>query len=121
MKSQYIMEKGCLVVYVPRELDHHQANRIRTETDLLIDTYHVRHLVFDFTETEFMDSSGIGVIIGRCEELRLFRWGCECVPSERARGQDIYRIRVEKNHSGKRIGDSGGSKNEQSERDETDI
>ena len=55
MKSQYIMEKGCLVVYVPRELDHHQANRIRTETDLLIDTYHVRHLVFDFTETEFMD------------------------------------------------------------------
>ena len=32
MKSQYIMEKGCLVVYVPRELDHHQANRIRTET-----------------------------------------------------------------------------------------
>jgi hypothetical protein len=43
------------------------------------------------------------------------------MPSERARGQDIYRIRVEKNHSGKRIGDSGGSKNEQSERDETDI
>ena len=37
------------------------------------------------------------------------------MPSERARGQDIYRIRVEKNHSGKRIGDSGGSKNEQSE------
>ena len=37
MKSQYIMEKGCLVVYVPRELDHHQANRIRTETDLLIE------------------------------------------------------------------------------------
>ena len=62
MKSQYIMEKGCLVVYVPRELDHHQANRIRTETDLLIDTYHVRHLVFDF-------SSGIGVIIGRCKNL----------------------------------------------------
>ena len=45
------------------------ANRIRTETDLLIDTYHVRHLVFDFTETEFMDSSGIGVIIGRCKNL----------------------------------------------------
>ena len=121
MKSQYIMEKGCLVVYVPRELDHHQANRIRTETDLLIDTYHVRHLVFDFTETEFMDSSGIGVIIGRCKNLGYSGGGCECVPSERARGQDIYRIRVEKNHSGKRIGDSGGSKNEQSERDETDI
>ena len=72
MKSQYIMEKGCLVVYVPRELDHHQANRIRTETDLLIDTYHVRHLVFDFTETEFMDSSGIGIIIGRYKKITCF-------------------------------------------------
>ena len=70
MKSQYIMEKGCLVVYVPRELDHHQANRIRTETDLLIDTYHVRHLVFDFTETEFMDSSGIAVILKTDRLLR---------------------------------------------------
>ena len=69
MKSQYIMEKGCLVVYVPRELDHHQANRIRTETDLLIDTYHVRHLVFDFTETEFMDSSGIGAVLGRYKRM----------------------------------------------------
>ena len=69
MKSQYIMEKGCLVVYVPRELDHHQAKRIRTETDLLIDTYHVRHLVFDFTETEFMDSSGIGLLMGRYRAL----------------------------------------------------
>ena len=73
MKSQYIMEKGCLVVYVPRELDHHQANRIRTETDLLIDTYHVRHLVFDFTETEFMDSSGIGLIMGRYKLMQT--WG----------------------------------------------
>ena len=73
MKSQYIMEKGCLVVYVPRELDHHQANPIRTETDLLIDTYHVRHLVFDFTETEFMDSSGIGLIMGRYKLMQT--WG----------------------------------------------
>ena len=71
MKSQYIMEKGCLVVYVPRELDHHQANRIRTETDLLIDTYHVRHLVFDFTETEFMDSSGIALILRSQQRMQL--------------------------------------------------
>ena len=91
MKSQYIMEKGCLVVYVPRELDHHYG-QLR----------------------DWGDHRAV-------QKLRLFRWGCECVPSERARGQDIYRIRVEKNHSGKRIGDSGGSKNEQSERDETDI
>ncbi len=69
MKSKYIMEKGSLIVYVPKELDHHQASRLRTETDLLIDVYHVRHLIFDFSETDFMDSSGIGVIIGRCRNM----------------------------------------------------
>ena len=35
----------------------------------LIGAYHVRRLVFDFRETEFMDSSGIGVIIGRCKSM----------------------------------------------------
>lgn len=52
--------KGCLVVYVPRELDHHQANRIRTETDLLIDTYHVRHLVFDLQRQSLWTAPGLG-------------------------------------------------------------
>lgn len=42
------------------------------ETDLLIDSYHVKRLIFDFTETEFMDSSGIGVIIGRCKNMNYF-------------------------------------------------
>ena len=69
MKSKYIRENGSLVVYVPQELDHHQANMLRAETDMLIDLYHVRHLIFDFSETNFMDSSGIGVIIGRCRNL----------------------------------------------------
>ena len=35
------------------------------EADFLIGAYHVRRLVFDFRETEFMDSSGIGLIMGR--------------------------------------------------------
>ena len=70
MKSQYIMEKGSLIVYVPKELDHHQADALKTETDLLIDIYHVRHLIFDFSETDFMDSSGIGVILNRYKQMQ---------------------------------------------------
>ena len=62
-------EKNCLRVYVPRELDHHEAGRLKMEADFLIGAYHVRRLVFDFRETEFMDSSGIGVIIGRCKSM----------------------------------------------------
>ena len=35
----------------------------------MIEVSHVRTLVFDFSQTEFMDSSGIGVLIGRCRNL----------------------------------------------------
>lgn len=69
MDSEYSMEKGSLIIYVPKELDHHQANLLRAQTDLLINTHHVRHLIFDFSDTEFMDSSGIGVLIGRYRNM----------------------------------------------------
>lgn len=62
-------EKGRLLVHMPKELDHHQAGLIRAEADLFIDACRVQTLVFDFKETEFMDSSGIGVIIGRSRKM----------------------------------------------------
>ena len=69
MQYEFEVKNGCLTIWMLKELDHHQANQLRAEADLLIATYHIRHLVFDFSETEFMDSSGIGVIIGRCRNL----------------------------------------------------
>ena len=57
---------------MPRELDHHEAGKLRAQTDLLIENYQIRQLVFDFSQTEFMDSSGIGVIIGRCRNMGYF-------------------------------------------------
>ena len=69
MEEKYQLKEGCLTVQMPKELDHHEAGRLKMEADFLIGAYHVRRLVFDFRETEFMDSSGIGVIIGRCRNL----------------------------------------------------
>lgn len=69
MENHYKLEDGCLIIHMPKELDHHQASQLKLEADYLIDAYHVRELVFDFSETEFMDSSGIGVIIGRCRNI----------------------------------------------------
>ena len=65
-------EKNCLRVYVPRELDHHEADRLKQEADFFIETGQVKTLVFDFAGTEFMDSSGIGVIIGRSRKMGYF-------------------------------------------------
>ena len=65
MEEKYQLKEGCLTIQMPKELDHHEAGRLKMEADFLIGAY----LVFDFRETEFMDSSGIGVIIGRCKSM----------------------------------------------------
>lgn len=54
-----------LIVYVPRELDHHFAEQITETLDQELEKGIVRQLVFDFSATTFMDSSGIGMIMGR--------------------------------------------------------
>lgn len=69
MKKYCELQDGRLSIHVPRELDHHEANQLKAEADMLIEAYHVKDLVFDFSETEFMDSSGIGVVIGRCRNI----------------------------------------------------
>ena len=38
-------EKNCLRVYVPRELDHHEADRLKQEADFFIETGQVKTLV----------------------------------------------------------------------------
>lgn len=72
MDNQYEIRDGSLRVFMPRELDHHEAGKLRAQTDLLIENYQIRQLVFDFSQTEFMDSSGIGVIIGRSRNMGYF-------------------------------------------------
>lgn len=69
MDCKYQLKDGCMRISMPREVDHHCAEQLRREADLLIGAYHVRRLVFDFGRTEFMDSSGIGVLIGRCKNM----------------------------------------------------
>ena len=71
MEPSFIYEaKGrTLVIHLPRELDHHNCRNLKYETDLLMAENYISRILFDFTGTEFMDSSGIGVIIGRCNNL----------------------------------------------------
>jgi stage II sporulation protein AA (anti-sigma F factor antagonist) len=69
MEQRFEQDTGRLLVRMPRELDHHHADQLKDETDYCLNIYPVRTIVFDFRDTEFMDSSGIGVIIGRCRNL----------------------------------------------------
>lgn len=62
---EYEIQENCLTIFLPGELDHHNAEAIRSEADKLIERKHIKYVIFDFADTNFMDSSGIGVIMGR--------------------------------------------------------
>ncbi len=69
MEFQYEAGTGSLRIFTPREIDECAARALRAEADELIDSYQIRHLIFDFSNTEFMDSSGIGMLIGRSKKM----------------------------------------------------
>ena len=91
MEYKFEMGQGKLRVVVPKELDHHLATQLKEEADLLIETYHVKTLIFDFTNTEFMDSSGIVVLIGRSRNLS-FSGGQVVATNLSPRVEQIFRI-----------------------------
>ena len=52
------------------EIDHHTAKPVRERIDKALFEKKPELLVLDFSDVRFMDSSGIGLIIGRCEVCR---------------------------------------------------
>lgn len=52
------------------ELDHHSAEQVKDELDLLIRRFNDMNLVLDLKNLSFMDSSGLGVILGRYKKLK---------------------------------------------------
>lgn len=75
---QSIRDGDRLIVRLAGELDHFCAQSVRRELDALIADPTVRMLILDFTTLQFMDSSGIGVILGRYRQMR-DRGGQLCV------------------------------------------
>ncbi len=65
----FLVRGNCLTIRVPEELDHHNAEKIRAGADLILEKQRINQVVFDFQDTVFMDSSGIGVIMGRYRSM----------------------------------------------------
>lgn len=61
---------ATLVIGVLGELDHHSADYVRQKVDGEMLSARIRNIVFDFSEVSFMDSSGIGVILGRFRNIQ---------------------------------------------------
>ena len=59
----------CLIIRITDDLDHHRVLALRDEADGLIEKERIKNIVFDFDGVTFMDSSGIGMIMGRYKRV----------------------------------------------------
>ena len=62
-------DKNLVIEFTTTELDHHITNEVRDKIDTILDSKSIKNIIFDFKNIRFMDSSGIGVIIGRYKKI----------------------------------------------------
>ncbi len=72
MNLRFQHKYKTLIVGISGELDHHSSEAIRIKIDNKIDELGIMNLIIDFSDVNFMDSSGIGVIIGRYRRIAEF-------------------------------------------------
>ena len=65
MESNYYEKDKLLVLKIKEEIDDCSVQKIRRRADYEIERYMPRKVIFDFDSVTFMDSAGIGLIIGR--------------------------------------------------------
>lgn len=91
VKADFEIVNKCLVIKLMEELDHHNALSIREQSDKLISGKNIKDIVFDFTGSDFMDSSGIGVIMGRYKKI-IFTGGKVAVTGVNQSVDRIFRL-----------------------------
>ena len=70
MQVKIDVKEQTLFAYLSGDIDHHTAKNIREEIDQVIDEQKPNLLVIDFGEVSFMDSSGIGLVMGRFKKMQ---------------------------------------------------
>ena len=70
MNIDYRLEQGVLYVMLSGELDEYSASYIREHLDKTFENSEFNSVVFEMSSLDFMDSTGIGVLIGRYKKLK---------------------------------------------------
>ena len=83
-----------LLLELSGELDHHGARNALREVEMAIDASLPRTLTLDFSGVTFMDSSGVGLILGRGRHIRALggRLTVQNPPAAIRRMLDLARI-----------------------------
>lgn len=69
MFLDFNVQKDILIVTLKGELDHNSAEEVRVKIDNKIDMNETKNMILDFSGVSFMDSSGIGAVMGRYKKI----------------------------------------------------
>lgn len=75
LNTEVFIKRNILYIRFDGELDQKSVESVRFKIMELIEKYNIRYLVFNFEKLKFMDSSGIGFIIGRYNYLKKINGG----------------------------------------------
>lgn len=70
LNMQMAIRKNRLFIRLNGELDQSVTENLKIRVSEIIDKYMIKHLIINFEKVSFMDSSGIGFIIGRFAQIR---------------------------------------------------
>lgn len=65
----FTIRENVLIIRLTGELDHHEATILREAWQNKLHEGTVKHVILNLEEVTFMDSSGIGVLLGRYKEI----------------------------------------------------
>ena len=69
MNVMFLERKNNFIVKILGDIDQHNAESIRDKVDKAFEISRCKHMIFDFSGVAFMDSSGIGLLIGRYKNV----------------------------------------------------
>ena len=79
MNIKYEPNSKVLFLEITEEIDHHEVEKIRRKADDEITRYMPRKIILDFNNVTFMDSAGIGLILGRYKMIKMIGGDLEMV------------------------------------------
>ena len=70
LNIEMMIKHDVLCIRLDGELDHHTAEELRELASKAIEEKGIRHIVLNLEQLSFMDSSGLGVILGRYKQIK---------------------------------------------------
>lgn len=71
MECIYVPKDKQLTLKITEEIDEHSTEKLRRKIDNEITRFLPRKVIFDFSNVSFMDSAGIGMLLGRYKVIKM--------------------------------------------------